>query len=44
MWLLVMDEDMEIITKRQVLCGDWSHYEINLNDENKKFTPIIPKD
>jgi hypothetical protein len=41
MWLLLLDEDtMTILAKKEVLCGNWSQWKINLNDEDKKFIPI----
>lgn len=43
MWLLVIEDDnMTILAKKEVLCGDWSQWKINLNDENKEFIPILP--
>lgn len=42
MWLIVIDDDrMDILSKREVLAGDWSQWKINLNDEKKEFVPII---
>jgi len=43
MWLLVLDEDtMTVLAKKEVLVGNWSKWAINLNDEKKEFTPIKP--